>query len=238
MTRWAVQLPKDQSYAAADLRLEAGIEVLERDDSIWLRGEAADERLHRLLLQLPDARRFEVLAGDELRPVDSRLPKGRLPQGSWTKLKSWATVALPPAALAAQFSARVPLQLVRIADDMAANVLLTNMDDWLNFATSTSQLRLAPLRFAASHDGRVVVQGSPLPPLPGTRVYEQAAVAVPCGWGWSPRVDHETLRESWNVGKHDLALVNTDGSWEHIREDQFVQASRSAVRESAIAEQE
>lgn len=229
---WAVCLPRDGLASAAGLRLEPGIEVLELPEAIWLRGHSADERIQRLLLQLPGASRFDVLPGGDLRPAGSRLPSGQLPAGTWTRLKDWIKVELPAAAFAAGEPVRTPLQWVRIPGESDANVLLTTLADWAAYGDTAPQIRLQPLRFAVAADGRVVVQGHPLPPLPGERYCERAGVAVPCGWGWSPAVEPELLRDAWKLEPQDLALVSTDGSWERIQADQFVRATRSAIRES------
>ena len=58
-----------------------GVEILERDDSVWLRGpilEAADQSK---IVALP-GRRFVVLADGQLRAVDQRVPCGYLPEGT------------------------------------------------------------------------------------------------------------------------------------------------------------
>jgi hypothetical protein len=230
---WAVRLPIDSARAAAGVRLEPQIEVLETSDAIWLRGDSADERLNRLLWQLPGARRFDVLPGGELRPLGSRLPSGQLPTGAWARLKTWAQIELPTAAFAAVASTRAPLTLVRCPGEGEANVLLTTLSAWAAYGDTAPQVRLARLRFAVSAEGAVVVHGQPLPPLPGERYCERSGVAVPCGWGWSPAVEPELLRDAWKLRPHDLALVSTDGTWDHLRGDQFVRATRSAIRETA-----
>lgn len=230
---WAVWLPVEGAPSAAGLRLEPGVEVLELPDAIWLRGSSTDERIQKLLLQLPGACRFDVFPGGELRPAGSRLPSGRLPAGAWTRLKDWIEVELPAAAFAAGDPVRTPLQWVRVPGAGDANVLLATLADWATYGDTAPQIRLKPLRFAVAADGRVVVQGHPLPPLPGERYYERAGVAVPCGWGWSPAVEPELFRDTWKLQPQDLALVSADGSWERIRADQFVRATRSAIRESS-----
>ena len=48
--------------------------------------------------------------------------------------------------------------------------------------------------------------------MPGERFCERSGVALPCGWGWMPAVEPELLRDAWNLGPQDLALVATDGS--------------------------
>jgi hypothetical protein len=107
---------------------------------------------------------------------------------------------------------------------------LTSRDDWLSYGSSAPQVRLDRLTFAVSSDARVLVRGLPLPPLAGTRYYEQAGVALPCGWGWPAWLDARLVRDALPIGKTDLPLFSPLGTWESIPGDQFVRATRSAVR--------
>src|SRR5690242_10905719 len=99
---WAVHLAASAARAAAELRMEAGIEVLDADDALWLRGNSCDERMDLLLRRLPGAARYEVLSDGQLLPEGKRLPGGRVPEGPWVAIRSWAAVELPVATLAAR----------------------------------------------------------------------------------------------------------------------------------------
>jgi hypothetical protein len=94
-------------------------------------------------------------------------------------------------------------------------------------------VRLERLTFAASADGRALVRGRPLPPIPGTRYYERAGVAVPCGWGWPSWLTAELVRAALVIAPGTLALFSPAGTWEEIPADQFVRATRSAARLTA-----
>jgi hypothetical protein len=234
--RWAVCLRAADSGSVAMLRLEPGIEALETADKLWLRGTTSDERIDLLLRQLPDAARFEVLSDGQLRPEGKRLPHGRLPQGPWIALQSLARVELPVATLAALPPERIPFDCVRILTIEEANVLLTNMNDWQAFGCSASQVRLQKLTFAVSSDGRVMVRGTPLPSIAGERFYERAGIALACGWGWPHWLDHGTVRAALGIDAEDLALFSPAGTWELVPGDQFVRATRSAIRLSGEVE--
>jgi hypothetical protein len=233
MHRWAVALPLDSAEAAAGLRLEHGIEVLEISDAVWLRIDADDERLETLLRRLPGGRRFEILPDLQLRPIESRLPLGHLPRGTWQKIRTWAKVELPRAAVPAQAPTRMALSLVRSETENLVNVLLTGLRDWVEYGVAAPQIRLERLRFAVAADGRAVIHGTPLPSLEGERYSEADGVALPCGWTWSPAIDSPTLRTLWGLDADDLALVRPGRTWEHIRGEQFVRATRGAIRESS-----
>ncbi len=234
--RWAVRLDAARGAAVAELRMEPGIESLECADCLWLRGTASDERLDLLLRRLPGATRFDVLPDGQLLPSGKRLPSGRLPEGAWVALKSWAQVALPVAKLAARSLRRIPFRLERVATHEEASLILTREADWVRYGSSAPQVRLERLTFAASSDGRILVRGRPLPPVAGERFYEEACVAVPCGWSWPMWLDAQVIRDALDVEAEELVLFSSAGTWESIAGDLFVRATRSAIRLSATAE--
>ena len=81
---------------------------------------------------------------------------------------------------------------------------------------TNTQARLDRWHFAVASDGRVVVRGAPLPPMPGILYCEEEGVAVPVGFAFSPRVESAVVGELLELQPHDLALFHADGSWERI----------------------
>jgi hypothetical protein len=227
---WAVHLAASAAPAAAELRMETGIEVMEADDSLWLRGKTCDERIDLALRTLPGAIRYEVLSDGQLLPEGKHLPGGRLPEGPWVAIRSWAVVELPVAALAAQCTQRTAICLEPVSANDEPDILVCTLADWSGYATRAPQVRLERLSFAVSADGRALVRGRPLPPIPGTRYYERAGVAVPCGWGWPSWLTAELVRSALEIAPGTVALFSPTGTWEEIPADQFVRATRSAVR--------
>jgi hypothetical protein len=240
MTRaWAVRIDAADAASLGTLRCRSGLEVLERDEAVWLRGPAPeehlDEELDLALRCLPGAERFSVGDDGQLVPHGRRVPQGRLPEGLWERLSDWLAVALPAAALAGECPAAGMLQIVRATRVLDSNVLMASRSDWLRFGATAAQVRLAPLAFAAGEDGLVVIRGTPLPPIRGTRYVESEGVAVEAGWTWSPPLDAAVLRAALGLADGDLALLHRDGSWDRLRADDFVHASRSAIRLTAGA---
>jgi hypothetical protein len=230
---WAICFGRPDLAAVGRLRQVAGVEVCELADQVWLRGPALDDKLHRRLAAVPGARRFYVLPDGQLQPVAGRLPKDRLPGGPWVSLREWLALELPRASLAGRLADRAPMVLVRSARPEAASVLLTSIDRWEAYAIQSPQVRLDCWRFAVAADGRVVVCGEPLPPLPGERWAEREGIAVPAGWRWAPPVEAAIARAVFGLAPGDWALWQTDGKWQRIRAADFVPASRAAVRASA-----
>jgi hypothetical protein len=229
---WVFLLAPSDEAALAPLRLAAGLEIAPGNQALWLRGPAPDEALARALSALPATARFERLANDRLRPLDSRIASQRLPDLRWTPLAKWCQVALPPAALAGTPPGPVPLRLVRSTEEQPPNLLLVDLETWTNFALRAAEVRLRPLRFAVSAERRVLVRGLPLPPLPGGRFVERGNVAVPAGFAWQPAVPVEVVRRLFAASGDALVLWQADGSCVRLHSDHFIPATRGAARET------
>ena len=182
---------------------------------------------------LPGAERFLVAADGQLRPVGTRVPRGRLPDGPWMALAEWLGVALPVAGLAGRISRRIPLALVRSCEPDEANLLVTGIEGWEDYAVTAPQVRLDRWQFAVAADGRVLVRGQPAPPLPGPRWIEREGIAVPAGWTWTPPVEPALLRRLLGLEGDDLALLHPGGTWERVPGAGLQRVCRSAVRRTA-----
>ena len=232
---WAICLASEDAASASALRLVAGIEVAEAGPCIWLRGPAGDEILAKSLRKLAAVARYEWLPDNRLRRIDARIPATQLPQLPWQPLGAWLSVAFPAAAMPATEPRPIPLQLMRSGFECEPDLLLTDLDQWVAFAASAAQVRLECLQFAADANGRVLVRGKPLPPLPGQRYVVHAGVAVPAGFEWQPAVSVEVLQRRWGIAGHDLVLWHEDNTFTRLHADQFVDASHSAIRATAEA---
>ncbi len=240
---WAIRLDRRDAAAAGRLRQVAGVEICELSEALWLRGPQSGEDLHWQLAAVAGARRFSVLSDGQLLPVGTRVPQGWLPQGPWTELLRWMGLESPPAVLAGRGNETVSLALVRSDSTAEASLLLTRWDLWAAYALEAPQVRLDRWRFAVAADSRVAVHVQPqssqvanlsyaLPPLPGQRWVEHDGVAVPAGWAWAPAVEAALVRQAFGLAPGDVALWHADGAWERIVADEFVRATRAAVRET------
>jgi len=227
--RWAVCLPRESIAGLGRLRLLPRLSVWEHGEEVWLQGEGADESLEAALRGLPGARRFSVFPDRQLLAAGSRVPPGYLPEGAWQPLKEWLHVTLEAAGLAGRVGERVSVCLVRSSTPREANVLLTTLDAWKTYGSSAPQVRLERWSFAVS-DEEVIVQGLPLPPIPGQVFVDRDGVTVPAGWDWDPPIDAGVLRDVLGLTAGDLALLRPDGRWDRVPADAFVRAGRSAIR--------
>ena len=226
---WVVQLSMADRDVLARVRDRPGLEVCRQEDVIWLRGTTTDESLDKLLRTLP-GERFEVRSDRQLVPFGCRVPKGYLPEGPWEALSRVISVELEPPAFGALACGKVSLRLVRGGPVREANLLVTPLESWASYAGTAPQVRLDQLTFAASATQDALIRGTPLPPLEGERFVEEKGIATPAGWAWRPSIDPEVLREVFRLEAGDVALFHVDGAWDHVRADDFVRATRSAIR--------
>lgn len=229
---WAIRIDASRAAAAASLRLRSGIEACEAGESVWLRGPDGGEELALELKRLPGAERYEVLPGGLVREEGKRVPAGKLPDGPWTSAAAWSGPAAQEASLPAELTQRVKPRLERTGRERPANVLRLSRAAFVGWAETAATVRLRPLAFAASGE-EVVVRGEPLPPVKGLTYAEEGGLAVPCGWALIPEAGTAAWRERLALAEGDVALFNTDGSFERVPAAAFVRASRSAARATA-----
>lgn len=232
---WAIYIAKEDRATLAGLRLVQGIEVGERADEIWLRGKPIADSLQSKLAGLPALERFEWLVSNRLRRVDQRVPSRALPQLSWQPIATWSEVRLPLAAFPADLPAKIAARLVRSSEEKQPHLVLTSIDEFNRFCATAAAIRLKPLRFAANADGEVLILGQPLPPLKGRRFVLHGRIAVPAGFSWQPAVSVQILERSWSVAGDAMIVWDEDGTITRLHSEQFIPATRSAVRASAGA---
>lgn len=229
----ALRFPREKSSQLGPLRTFGGLDIHEQEGQIWLRVTATSDEIQSALKRLPAATAYRVLDDGQLCRMGSLVPEGFLPDGPWERLPLWMQVELPQSSLPGQIPDRVPLKLVRAAQPRDANLLLTSMEQWLTYGSAAPQVRLDHWHFAVSSDREVLIRGVPLPPIPGKHLALANGIAVPCGWHWSPAVDGDVLARTFALAKGDMILWRDEGRIERIAENQFVRATRSAIRLSA-----
>jgi len=226
---WAICIGVEDGSALAPLRLVSGIEIAVVGVEIWLRGRALDDATAARLSALPGRGRFEWIGSDQLRRLDHRIPSERLPTASWQPLSEWLRVGLPVVALPAKLPATVSLRLVRSVHERDPDLLLTTLEEFHRFILEAASVRLERLRFAASDDSRVLVHGTPLPPLPGQRFVLHQRVAVPAGFTWQPAVSAEVVAHRFGVSGDALVLWNEDDTITRLHTEQLIPVTRSGV---------
>ena len=218
--------------AVAAIRLTAGVRACVVGEELWLRGEEAGEEIEGALDRVAPAGWYSVMADGGLVARGRLLPEGYLPQAEWVPLVELVRPVVESGALPGTVGSRVGVRLVRSSEEVGANVLVTTLAAFAEYAEGAPAVRLERLRFACDGE-RVVIWGAPLPPLPGERLAERAGVAAPCGFAWRPAVDAGSLRRVLGLAEGELALLAVSGSWQRVGAEAFVKARRSAVRFTA-----
>jgi hypothetical protein len=229
---WALKIAQSDGASLSPLRLSPSVEVAEKDNAIWIRSRSRDELVTRVLPAIPALARYDWLPGDRLRRFGSRIPSDSFPPMVWKPLVELVQVQLPPVTISTAKPGRVPLQLIRTAQEMNASLLLTDSGKWGAYARTAAEVRLSKWEFAINAHAQVLVRGEPLPPLPGRRYVLINNVAIPSGFTWSPQIDVQVLSQSLGLNSESIAIFHEDGTHWRLLSEQFVPATRAAVRAS------
>lgn len=221
--------------AALALRMIRGVEGCDQEAHFWLRGAGRLEEVEPLLRRIPEIEIFDVANDDTITRLGRRIPSGTLPRDEWSKFESFFAFRPQPAAMPAQRPGPIALRLQRATREERVAAIVLSIEDWHAYATSAPQVRLQPLRFAVCADRRVVVIGTPLPPLRGEMFVDREGLLVPAGFTFDPDVEPAIVRRLLNLGESDRALFHLDGSYDFIGGESFVAARRGAVRRSSAA---
>lgn len=232
---WVASLDEAETASLEGLRLWPGLEIAAAGTTVWLRAGEWSEALVERLRRVPGLQRFRILAGGLLQPEGAAVPRGRLPELRWQSLRAWMTVRFPSAVEGLADPPRLALQLVRSSVEQPVHGMVMTIEAWRDFAGTAAAVRLRGLRFAAARDGRVFVEGVPMPSVAGERYQLAAGIATPAGFTWLPAIDATVLRRWLGLAEGDLALASEQGTWEIIKAEQFMPASRSAARRTAEA---
>lgn len=234
-TTWVVQLPAVEISNLSRLCHRDEVEVCETGNELWLRGKSDDPDRDADVLSLP-GNRFSVTPDEQLIPSGKRIPRGQIPPGPWLRLQEWMQVSLPTASFSGELTTEAQLTIVRGGSPVAPNLLLTSFSEWRRYALRAPQVRLQRWSFAVGPGEQAVVRGAPIPPVPGVQYVEQDGIAIAAGWRLQPHVDADVLRTALGLKSGELAVFREDGSWYHLRSEDFVMATRAAVRSTASAE--
>lgn len=221
--------------ALGAVRAVPGLRAAEAEGQLWLRGLPAAEALPLAVQALPAVARYTLDAPGYLFEPGRLAPSRQLPTLAWQPLDEWLPLELPTAALPGQHPPSYTVRLVPSARAAVGAALLTTLAEWLRYAEGAPAVRLQPLRFAAAADGRVLVLGTPLPPLPGQEHWLHEGLLLPAGFDLEAPVLAPLLARLLNPAGDALLLFAPDGSHECIPQAHLLPVTRAAVRLTAAA---
>ncbi len=227
---WLASIPRAAVLNLGLLRECHNIQVCDNEGAlVWLRGPRLQDSIQQELRSLLGCEIYRQLDDGQLIPISCSIPLGYAPNGTWTSLREWLEISLPAKRFPATSESRVPIRLVRSELPQEPDLLKSSLKAWAKYASDAPQIRLAGLQFAASRD-QVIIIGKPLPPINGEYFYLQHGIAVPVGFAWTPALDARVLRTALELTNDDIAIFPNNGGASRILSNQFVGASRSAVR--------
>lgn len=226
---WAARIPVRQSASLGLLRLVPDLQAAFTETAVWIRGPQSEDAVARVRL-IPHAELFHVDENDGLRPWCGLLKSGTLPDIRFRSLAEQTLPQIPQARWPSARVSRIRLTLVRSEDLRPATILETSLSEWAAWGLSAPRVRLRRWTFAAADNGRALVRGAPLPPLPGQQYWESGDVAIPVGWECSPNISGAVLTDVAAPEPGGLVLLSPDGSADAIPATAFAAATRSALR--------
>ena len=208
-----------------------GLQAAEIAGQLWLGGLPATGELPPPVRGLPAVAIYGLDAEGRLFPNGQRTPTARLPAGLvWQPMRSFVPLELPTAALPAQGVPAYRVCLRPSARAEAAAGLLTTLATWHAYAETAPEIRLRCLRFAVAADARVLLLGTPLPPLPGQELWLREGLLLPAGFDFEAPLLAPLLREKLQSAADDVLLFAADGRWERVLNADILPVTRSAVR--------
>jgi len=227
-TVWEVQ--REHLDCLHFIRDVPGLQVFATSESVWLRAEGVCQSFVKMLQAFP-VTQYTLCNDGQLVEQGYRVPTARLPElANWQPLVEAVSLIVPTPAMPPRFDTRTTLHLVRSDRQVDSNLLVTSWNGWRDFATCALRIRLDRLSFVAHREGRALVRGTPLPPLPGTHYSESHGIAVPAGFAFSPAVENALLADTMELEQGDIVLAEPQGNWTRIHAGQFVKATRASVR--------
>jgi hypothetical protein len=235
MSETVMALAMSDFESLGTVRTVDGILASTFEGKIWLRGIPLLEKADKRVRQLPAEKTYLMNEEQLLFPVGGATPEGKLPETNWKSIAEFVSVENPVSAMPGLIkgqseSYRVPFKLNRSELSKEGEALYINLEEWKAFADSTPLHRLQALKFAVSDQGEVLVMGTPLPAIPGKEYWMRDMMLIPGGYDLEYPALSAQISERLNPLKDAVIVLHEDGNWEKIGWDDFVSASRSAIR--------
>lgn len=230
MTETVMVLAMSDFESLGTVRTVDGIRACEHEGKIWLRGIPELAKADRRVRILPAEKTFLLGEQDLLFPIGGTTPEGKLPSTHWKSISDFVKVENPVSAMPGHVRAQLPFRLERSEQTQSGEALRISLEAWKVYADVAPLHRLQALKFAANAEGEVLVMGVPLPAIPGKEYWMQDLMLIPGGYDLEYTTLSAQVSERLNPLKDSVVVLHEDGSWEKIGWEQFVSASRSAIR--------
>jgi hypothetical protein len=230
MTQRVLILAAADREILGSVRHLPGLQAAEAAGQLWLRGLPVAGELPLAVRGLPAVAAYSLDAQGRLFPPGQLTPTAQLPALAWLPIREFVPLELPTAALPAQGAPTYRVQLTPSARAEAGVALLTTLETWQAYAETAPEIRLQSLRFAVAADQRVLLLGTPLPPISGQEYWLSEGLLLPAGFDFEAPLLAPLLAQKLNPVGEDVLLFAADGSWERVPKAHLLPVTRSAVR--------
>lgn len=222
------KIASDDLQSLAPHRALPGWELMVAEaGSCWLRVPLTNAAIFAVL---PLSGRWTVDGGGLLTRIGRRVAELRLETGEWQPVSKMLPVGPPARGGVGMIPPAADFMLEIEHEEQPAEALLARWVDFAHWADTAFSPRLASLQFARCDDDRVLVTGKPVPPIRGTGFHRVGRLLLPGGYRLPDHVWPQLVEESLGLGANRMALIHSDGSYESVAEENFIPASRAAVR--------
>jgi hypothetical protein len=228
MKNWVWTIDRQYADRLGVVRTLPNVQVGLSETTIWLMSPDEDIRLR----QLPVLHTYRLDEENRLFPEGKKTPVGMLPELDWEPLQRWMPIEFPASALPGEAKAQIKVKLIQAEIEKKADALLAEWSVWNKYAQAASAHRLKPLAFAAAADNRVLIIGTPLPPIPGKAYWVEGPWIIPCGKKLEFEFLSKALAAQLNPEKNAMLLLHEENRLELIFSSNLITTSRSAVRKT------
>src|SRR5262245_8076983 len=200
-------LPRAALAVLAGLRARSSVHVTLEGERAWVSWPEGDEEVLRRVLPVAGVELYVHRDGRWHRfghhlPAFGAAPGGEAQPLDRVLFPAPVQPSPPPAS-------RLQAVVLRLAPDhqpRQASAGAYGLGELTAWAEEVPSARLSALR-AACHNGRVLLLGRRLPPLPGGERFWGERVVVPLGYRPEPALPESALREALGAAEEELLLV-------------------------------
>jgi hypothetical protein len=215
-------------------RLSAAVD----GELIWVRGIRQAEFSELRFRQIPAIYTYMVDEDDYLFGLAEITPVGKLKDLPWTSMIEFLSVDLPVSGLPCKLTEKINIKITPSDVLEKGSALLTDLHIWKLYIETAALIRLRKLKFAMREDNKVLIIGTPLPPIPGREFYLKNDIMLPSGYNFEFNIVWDMIPEILNPDKNSIILIDTQSNCHIIAESNFVDASRSSLRLTKEAKHE
>ena len=230
MKEWIFVLAEKDKDALGSARTLPNLQAARNGSTIWLRSVDVNVPVDIKIKQLPLAATYLLDEENHLFLQDTITPQQLLPQLNWLEISKFITVEVATSAMPGKTDEKTSVNLIPTQNVQPGEAILTSLIHIKQYAETVPQIRLEALKFAVDNKGNTLVTGTPLPSIPGKEYWRNNSLLLPCGYDFEIPVTATLFAQTMNpIGIYEI-LFDTEGNWQRIAKENFVLASRSAIR--------